>query len=164
MEELEGYNFLEALRHWLLPGFHLSVDMLTAWFVVILLTLVGALAMRRASVRPTGLQNAMELALEWLSDLSVKIMGHEGPRFLPFFATLFFFIVVSNLLGLVPGFKSPTSNLNLNAAMAILVALLTQFYKIKYQGFSGYLKHFCGPPYWLAPLFIPMRMIEELAR
>ena len=91
------------------------------------------------------------------------IIGHHSRQYLPLIGTLAFFILISNLIGLVPGFMSPTSNINTTAACAIIVFFATHYYGVKAHGI-GYLKHFIGPAWWLAPLMIPLEIIGHLAR
>lgn len=164
MEEIEGPNILAALwSHWF-PGFPVPTVLLTAWLIMGFLIVVALLVARRVSLEPGRLQNALETALEYIMGLSRQIAGPEGPRFVPLFATLFLFILCSNLIGLVPGFVSPTTNLNINAAMALIVAGTTEFMNIRQHGVVGYCKHFCGPPYWLAPMFVIIRGMEVFTR
>ncbi len=164
MEALEGFNILAALwNHWF-PGFPVPTVLLTAWLIMGFLIIVALLAVRRVALEPGRLQNVLEMALEYVIGLSRQIVGPQGPRFMPLFATLFLFILCSNLIGLVPGFASPTTNLNINAAMALIVAGSAEFLNIRQHGVAGYCKHFCGPPYWLAPMFVVIRGMEVFTR
>ena len=110
------------------------------------------------------MQNAVEFTIEWVIAKSKEFMGENGPRFLPLFITLFLFIFFGNLMGLVPGLKSPTSNINITFALAIIIFCSTHYFGIKEKGLLGYLKHFAGPPYWLAPLLFPIHLIGEFIR
>ena len=164
MEALEGFNILAALwNHWF-PGFPVPTVLLTAWLIMGFLIIMALLAVRRVALEPGRLQNALEMALEYVIGLSRQIVGPQGPQFMPLFATLFLFILCSNLIGLVPGFASPTTNLNINAAMALVVAGSAEFLNIRQHGVAGYCKHFCGPPYWLAPMFVVIRGMEVFTR
>ncbi len=131
---------------------------------MLILIVLGALAGRRLRLKPAPLQNTIELALDSIQGLSLQLAGPAAVRFLPLFATLFLFILCSNLMGLIPGFASPTTNVNINAAMAIIVALTSIGVGIQHKGLGGFLKHLCGPPYWLAPLFIIIRTMELFTR
>ncbi|MCX6993229.1 MAG: F0F1 ATP synthase subunit A [Kiritimatiellaeota bacterium] len=164
MDELEGPNILAALwSHWF-PAFPVPIVLLTAWLIMGFLIVMALLAVRHVALEPGRLQNALETALEYVMGLSRQIAGPEGARFVPLFATLFLFILCSNLIGLIPGFVSPTTNLNINAAMALIVAGTAEFVHIRQIGVAGYGKHFCGPPYWLAPMFIIIRGMEVFTR
>ncbi|MBI3268996.1 MAG: F0F1 ATP synthase subunit A [Planctomycetes bacterium] len=112
---------------------------------------------------PTGLQNLGELIVESLRRFCTTIIGPQGLDFLPLVGTLFLYIFSLNLLGLLPGFKSPTSNVNITFSLACVTFFCTHYYGWKYQG-VGYLKHFLGEPLWLAPLMLPIHLIGELAR
>ena len=134
-----------------------------AWFVMTLLILCGFLATRRLDIYPGKFQNAMEVVIGGFDSLITDTMGHEGRKFFPLIATIGFFILVSNLLGLVPGFESPTANLNTNASMAITVFLLTHIIGIKVHGVK-YVKQFMGPVWWLVPLMVPIEIVSHLVR
>jgi F-type H+-transporting ATPase subunit a len=90
-------------------------------------------------------------------------MGPKGVRFIPLIGTLGLFILFSNLLGLVPGFLPPTDNINITAGCAIIVFFSTHIFGFLENGL-GYLKHFVGPKWWLAPIMIPIEIIGQLAR
>jgi F-type H+-transporting ATPase subunit a len=92
-----------------------------------------------------------------------EMMGPEGKHYFPLIASLFLFILVSNLLGLIPGFDSPTANLNTTAALAVVAFSATHIIGAKKHGFS-YFKHFIGPIWWLSWLMLPIEIISHLAR
>jgi F-type H+-transporting ATPase subunit a len=167
MENIEGPYFLIGLWNLFSPHSHPPawfLPLTSAWLVMIVLVALSLLAGRRLRLNPGPLQNAIEMALERIQELSRQIAGPAAGRFLPLFATLFLFILCSNLIGLIPGFASPTTNVNINAAMALLVALLSIGLAIRHQGPVTFLKHLCGPPYWLAPLFVIIRTLELFTR
>ncbi|MFA5321033.1 MAG: F0F1 ATP synthase subunit A [Smithella sp.] len=132
-------------------------------FVICLLAALSFLATRRMAVYPGKTQNVMEVILGGFDGLLNEIMGHNGRKFFPLIATLGLFILVSNLIGIVPGFESPTSNINTNAAMAIVVFLSTHVVGIKEHGLK-YFKQFCGPVWWLIPLMLPIEIISHISR
>jgi F-type H+-transporting ATPase subunit a len=134
-----------------------------ALFVVILLTMISLLATRRLSVYPGRLQNVMEVIIGGFDSLLNEIMGHNGRKFFPLIATLGLFILTSNLIGIIPGFESPTANINTNAAMAIVVFLSTHFVGVKEHGLK-YFKQFLGPVWWLIPLMLPIEVISHISR
>jgi len=135
-----------------------------SWLIIILLGLLSYLATRSMRRLPSGLQNTMECLVYVLFRLTEPIMGKWNRPFLPFLAGLFIYIFTMNIFGLIPGLKSPTANINTNAALALIVFGATQYYGIKVNGFVGYAKHFTGEIWWLAPLMVPIHMIGELAR
>jgi len=134
-----------------------------AVFVTILLTIVSFWVTSRLEKIPKGKQNVFEFILGGLMDFMEEIMGHGARRFLPLVGTLAFFILTSNLLGLIPGFDSPTANLNATGGCAIVVFFATHYYGIKTHGMS-YIKQFTGPIPALTPLIMPIEIISHLVR
>ena len=147
--------------HWL-HEHHLVVVMYT-WFVMGMLALFSFLATRRMNILPGRFQNVMEVIVGGLENLLVETMGPEGRKFFPLIATLGLYILSSNLLGLIPGFESPTANLNTTVSMAIVVFLMTHIVGIKVHGIK-YVKQFMGPVWWLTPLMMPIEIISHLSR
>ncbi|MHB8907482.1 MAG: F0F1 ATP synthase subunit A [Syntrophales bacterium] len=156
---MEPFLFFE--NHWL-HEHHLVVVSYT-WFVMALLALFAFLATRRLNILPSGFQNVMEVIVEGFDNLVTETMGPEGRKFFPLIATLGLYILTANLLGLVPGFESPTSNLNTTVSMALVVFVMTHVVGIRIHGFK-YVKHFLGPIWWLAPLMIILEIVSHLAR
>ncbi|OGK85435.1 MAG: ATP synthase F0 subunit A [Candidatus Rokubacteria bacterium GWC2_70_24] len=137
---------------------------LYTWLVMAVLISVSFVASRNVQLVPRGTQNFMEVVLEQFLALLDDVIGHEGRRYLPWIATLGLFILVSNLMGLVPGLVAPTGNLNTTAACAITVFILYHSIGIRKQGFLAYLKHFAGPVPLLAPLMFPIELVSHFAR
>jgi F-type H+-transporting ATPase subunit a len=137
---------------------------LYTWFVMAILIGVSWMATRRVALVPRGAQNFVEVILEQFIQMIDDVIGPEGRRYLPFIGTLGLFILVSNLMGLVPGLMSPTGNLMTNGACAIIVFCAYHYIGVKKQGLGHYLKHFMGPVPALAPLMIPIEVISHLAR
>jgi len=134
------------------------------WLVMIVLIGLAVAARGRLSLVPRGVQNFLEVILEQFIAMIDDVIGHEGRRYLPLIATLGLFILVGNLLGLVPGMNGPTTNLNTTAACALVVFFAYHYIGIKQQGAVTYLKHFMGPVPALAPLMVPIELISHLAR
>ncbi|MBU4321343.1 MAG: F0F1 ATP synthase subunit A [Nitrospinae bacterium] len=128
---------------------------------VILIT--TALVIRRSlRMVPTGVQNVMESVVETFLKLTEENIGHHWGRTLfPLVGTLFMFILICNLMGLIPGFACPTGNINTTASMAVPVFLIYQFYGVKVHGIK-YINHFLGPirSFYALPLMIMMFFIE----
>jgi F-type H+-transporting ATPase subunit a len=141
---------------------HLVVVSYT-WFVMAVLALFSFLATRRMDILPGGVQNVMEVIIEGFDNLLTETMGPEGRRFFPLIATLGLTILTSNLLGLIPGFESPTANLNTTVSMALVVFVTTHVVGIRIHGFK-YVKHFLGPIWWLTPLMLVIEIVSHLAR
>jgi F-type H+-transporting ATPase subunit a len=146
-----------------LENHYIPEQVMYALFVVVLLSLLSFLATRRLAVYPGKFQNVMEVIIGGIDSLLNEIMGHNGRQFFPLIATLGIFILTSNLIGLIPGFESPTSNINTNAAMAIVVFLSTHVVGVKNHGLK-YFKQFMGPVWWLTPLMLPIELISHVSR
>lgn len=133
--------------------------------VVVLLIIVFAVARSRLSVEnPGGLQHVFESIQGFISNQSHEIIGHHSEGFTGFLLTLMVFILSCNLLGLVPGFESPTSVPSVPLGCAIVAFVYYNYHGIKRQGGLNYAKHFMGPMPALAPLMIPIEIISHLAR
>ena len=133
------------------------------WFVMALLALFSFLATRRLQLTPGGFQNTMEVFVSAIQKLLIDTMGTQGMRFFPLIATLGFFILTSNLIGLIPGLESPTANLNTTVAMALVVFVLTHIVGVQIQGLK-YFKQFLGPIWWLTPLMLPIEIVSHISR
>ncbi len=131
--------------------------------VALILLGLGCLAGRRISLVPKGAQNVFELVVGGLEEFMVDVTGEEGRAFFPFIASVFLFILGCNLIGLLPGFLSPTSNINTTLALALCTFFYTHYLGIKYHGVK-YIKHFLGPIPALAPLFFIIELVGHFAR
>jgi F-type H+-transporting ATPase subunit a len=142
---------------------HIPPQVTYSWAVILILVGLGVLASRRVTLVPAGAQNVFELIVGGLEEFMVEITGEEGRAFFPFIATLFLYIMTCNLIGLVPGFLSPTANINTPLSMALCTFVYTHYLGVKYHG-PKYIKHFLGPIPALAPLFFPIELIGHCAR
>ncbi|MGH9340488.1 MAG: F0F1 ATP synthase subunit A [Acidobacteriota bacterium] len=151
-------------------GYHAEHDVLPPHVVMIILICIGLIAFalvvrRRLSVdNPGGGQQSLELLAEGLNSLTRDITGQSGRRYFPLIGTLFIYILVGNLLGLIPGFMSPTSNINIPASAAAVVFIYYNYVGIRTQGFKEYMAHFAGPSLIIAPLLFVIEIISHLAR
>ncbi len=132
-------------------------------FVVAILSVLSFLATRSMQVYPGRLQNVMEVIVDGFHSLLLDTMGHHGKKFFPLIATIGLFILTSNLIGIIPGFESPTANINTNAAMALVVFFMTHIVGVMTHG-PKYFKQFLGPVWWLIPLMLPIEIISHLSR
>ena len=154
-------NFLAFLG---VPGEWLPPYLTFTWLVMGILVVGGALGTRALRPVPGPLQNFVEVVIEAFGGLLEQMIGRQGRQFLPFIGTAGLFILTSNLLGNIPGFTPPTANLNTNVALAVTVFVYYNYSGIRKHGLVNYLKHFCGPVWWLAPLMFPIEFIGHLAR
>jgi F-type H+-transporting ATPase subunit a len=158
--------FLQFFRELLAP-LHISqagIDAIAyTWLIIILLALVSIMATKALKAVPGGLQNFMEVIIGGIENMIVETMGEHGRPFFPLIATLALFILVSNLIGLIPGFFPPTANINTTAACAVVVFVMTHVVGVKEHGFK-YIKHFMGPILWLAPMMFFIEVIGHFSR
>jgi len=134
-----------------------------AVFVILLLVVLARMMLKNMALVPGGVQNVFEITISGLDGMVTEIMGEKGKAYFPLIATLAFFIFVSNMLGLIPGFMPPTANLNTTAACSVIVFVLTHIIGLKEHG-AHYIKHFTGPVWWLSPLMLPIEIVGHLAR
>jgi F-type H+-transporting ATPase subunit a len=142
----------------------LSPHMTYTWLVMAFLILVPKLTLGKIEMIPGKGQNFWEAIISGLEGFMADNMGKEGARMMfPMLATFAFYILVSNLIGLMPGFFSPTANLNITLACTLIVFITTHILGLKFHG-AGYVKHFLGPIPWLIPLMLPIELISHFAR
>lgn len=142
---------------------HENPHVIYSWVVMLLLIGAGFIATRGMSLIPTKGQNFFEVVISGMEDFMVDVTGEEGRWLFPLAATIFIYIFVSNLIGLVPGFFPPTASLNTTASCALTVVVFTHIIGIKYHG-AKYIKHFLGPVWWMIPIIFPIEVIGHLAR
>jgi F-type H+-transporting ATPase subunit a len=134
------------------------------FLVFLFLVLVFFLVRSRLSVdNPGPLQHVFEATHGLVEGQSHEIIGHNSEEFTPFLMTLTFFILLSNLLGLIPGFESPTAVPVVPLGCAICAFVYYQSQGFRHHGIA-YLKHFMGPMWWLAIIMVPIEIISHLAR
>ena len=147
----------------ILENHYVPAHVAYTWFIVALLAILSLLATRRLQVYPGRMQNVMEVIIGGFDSLLVDTMGDKGRKFFPLIATLGLFILTANLIGIIPGFESPTANINTTAAMALVVFLSTHVVGVSIHGLK-YFKQFLGPVWWLIPLMLPIEIISHLSR
>ena len=156
------YGFTDSI------GLHLAhKPMDHVWmslFIVLFFTIFFGYWKKRYGVYPSFIQKAIEVYYNYVRNVVRDMIGPGWERYFPLIGTLGLFILFSNLLGLIPIFKSPTSSLNVTFACALTVFIYYHAQGIRRQGLFKYLKHFAGPTIWLAWLFIPVEIIGHLSR
>jgi F-type H+-transporting ATPase subunit a len=147
-----------------LENAHKAVDTITyTWLVMAILIILSLLATKGLKNIPGKLQNFIEFIVGGIEKTLLDTMGKHGLPYYPLIATLFIFILISNLISLVPGFFPPTANLNTTLAMAVIVFTTTHVVGLKEHGIK-YFKHFLGPVWWLAWLILFVEIIGHLSR
>ncbi|MBN2034120.1 MAG: F0F1 ATP synthase subunit A [Deltaproteobacteria bacterium] len=142
---------------------HGFIHVVHSWLVICILVVGAFLLTKHVQLVPRKAQSMAEMIVQGLEDFMVEITGPEGRAFFPYIATVFLYIFISNLLGLVPGFFSPTANLNTTLSLALCTFGLTHYIGVKYHG-KKYVKHFLGPAWPLAPLMLVIEIIGHFAR
>jgi F-type H+-transporting ATPase subunit a len=133
--------------------------------VAAIIVVVFALLRTRLSVgRPGRFQQTFELIYEFVHNQTEEMVGHGGQRYMAFFGSIFLFILICNLIGIVPGFESPTMYPYVPAGCAVASFLYYNFVGIQANGLRKHLEHFVGPIVLLAPLMIPIEIVSNLAR
>lgn len=168
--------FISVILHWIgLPVPHgpigatllekLCEPYLTySWLLMAFLFVVPKLTLGKLELVPGTGQNFWEALLGGLMDFFTEHMGREKAKMLfPVLATFFIYIVLANMIGLLPGFMSPTSSLNITVAMTLIVWLLHHILGFRYHGWKYY-KHFTGPIAVMAPFMIILELIGNFAR
>lgn len=134
--------------------------------LVVILAILGRLALSSSNIAPEGrlsLKGFFEVVLEFIIGLVKMVMGERGFIYVPLLGSLFIFILLNNLMGLVPGMTPATDNINTTLAIGIFAFVVYNFLGLREHGW-GYLKHFLGPFLLLAPLMLPIELVSHLVR
>ncbi|MDD5405893.1 MAG: F0F1 ATP synthase subunit A [Sulfurovaceae bacterium] len=135
------------------------------FLVLALVLLVSFFATKSMQLVPSGSQNIMEAYLGGVISMGKDVIGEDLARkYLPLVATIGLFVFFSNLVGIIPGFESPTSNINVTLVLALVVFVYYNFEGIREQGFIKYFAHFAGPVKILAPLMFPIEIVSHISR
>ena len=153
----------ETIGH--IGSFAVTNTLLMSWLVISTLVIIAILATRKMAMVPGKLQNILELVIEAADNMIRDLAGSRGRTFLPLILTFFLFIMMSNLMGLLPGLtaigfwekleghtvfvpllRSGNSDLNITLALGLISVIATQFYGLKYRGLYGYFKHYFHNP------------------
>jgi len=131
----------------------------------VLALLVAKLATKNLQIVPNGCQNVMEATVQGILFIGKDVADEKVARkYLTLAGSLAIFIFMGNLIGIIPGFESPTGNVNLTLTLALIVFLYYHFEGIKAQGLGHYIAHFAGPVKWLAPLMFPVEILSHFSR
>lgn len=150
-----------------LGGLDISINkaVIIMWVVVALVTALMVMAGSARRLVPGKLQSLGEMLVDFIRSIILDTMGQGGMKFFPLVATLFLFILFSNLIGLIPGSYTVTSQIIVTAVFAIVVYGLSLVMGFVLHGakFLGILVP-PGTPGWLLPLMVPIELISQLAR
>jgi F-type H+-transporting ATPase subunit a len=134
----------------------LVAALLVGFFLVVRLTL--------SVEKPAPVQQFAEIVHEFVGGQAEQIIGHGYERFQSFVTVIFLFVLSCNLLGLIPGIDAPTKFPIVPLGLAIPTFLFYHYHGFRVQGFKGYLGHFAGPIWWIAPLLFPIEIVSHFAR
>jgi F-type H+-transporting ATPase subunit a len=151
----------------ILPGtlpyigeFNVSSSVITSWGLTLLLAAVSWLSARRLCESPSNYQAVLEGIVETMEDAIESVLPGKAELVFPFIATLWIFVLLANLTGIIPALHSPTADLSVTSSLAVLVFLSVHWFGIKAEGLSVYLKHYLKP----SPILLPFHLISEASR
>lgn len=163
--EAAGEGVIHYLPVELFDGVVINMQtMYMSWLTMAVVAVIVFAATRKAEIIPSGIQNVVEVFIDWLNGLMEGNMGSEGRRAAaPFVITLFLYLFIGNEIGLLPQvgahLTSPTNDINVTLGMAITVSLTVYVFGVMRNGL-GYFKHFIQPSF----LFLPLNLLEELSK
>ncbi len=148
---------------------HQWENVIFSWGIALILMIVALIGTRKKTDVPGPLQNFVEGTAEGIVTFVTNVLGERGKKHVPFIGTLFLYIVSQNLIGLVPGMKSPTSSLNTTVALAVTVFFYVQWTGLRENGILGYIHHLMGSPndvvgWIMVPLNLPLHILEEFIK
>jgi F-type H+-transporting ATPase subunit a len=159
-------SLLAAIGHPAADPAHPWENWITMEILVVLIIMVvfGLLRSRLSAHQPGKLQLTFEAIYQFVAGQAHDAVEHGSSQYVSFFGTLFIFVLFMNLIGVIPGFESPTMTPAVPCALAVSVFLYYHTMGLRALGLGKYLRHFAGPVWWLIPIMIPIELISHLAR
>lgn len=155
-----GQNEIASTLVFQLGPIAITGTVITMWIIMFLLGLVGWIVTRQLRLDPGPMQTAVEGIVVTIENAITEVEPQHSRKILPFVGTLWIFLVVANLSGLIPGVHSPTRDLSATAGLAFLVFLSVHWFGIRIQGTRSYLRHYLLP----SPILLPFHLISEITR
>ena len=138
----------------------ITTTVITTWFILLALGLFCWLVTQRLSDSPGPVQTAIEALVTIIENAVADVAPQQVKQLTPFIGSLWIFLVINNLSGLIPGVHSPTRDLSATSALAIVVFLSVHWYGIRIQGIKNYLTHYLRP----SPILLPFHIVSEITR
>jgi F-type H+-transporting ATPase subunit a len=138
----------------------ITTTVVTTWALMAVLVVVALSVTRRLKIEPGPVQTAVEGAVTAIEGAIAEVAPSEARMLLPFIGTLWIFLTIANLSGVIPEVHSPTRDLSATAALAVLVFFSTHWFGIRIEGVRRYLRHYLTP----SPLMLPFHLISEITR
>lgn len=156
---MEQMDFISGLTLPLGPVV-IGPTVLTTWLLMLVLTAFCAWATRQLSVdAPSRMQTLLEGVVGSIEEAIAAVAPNDAERLLPFIGTLWIYLVVANLAGLVPGLGSPTADLSQTTALAVVVFLSVHWFGLRKNGLA-YFRHYLSP----SPILLPFHLLSEISR
>lgn len=164
---MAAFNWVEQIEGVTHANAHIATSIVSVSLMVVLAA-IGRLALgkgKEAVIPAKGfsIKGIFEQLTEFNASLAETVIGHHGRAFVPMFTGIFFFIFMNNIFGLFPGMAPATENINTGMAVGLFVFVIYNFFGFKEHG-VGYLKHFMGPIWWLAPAIFVVELFSHVVR
>jgi F-type H+-transporting ATPase subunit a len=137
-----------------------TITVITTWIIMVVLGVVSWLLTRHLQSEPGKTQTALEGIVATIEQAIAEVSPKNVKYIMPFIGSLWVFLVVANLSGLIPGMNSPTRDLSATSALALLVFLSTHWFGVRIEGWKNYLHHYITP----SPILLPFHLISEITR
>ena len=140
----------------------LTLQLVVAFVLVLFFIVVRA---KLNVEKPGSLQHLAEMIHGFVDEQAVSVMGQDGYKpHLPFVTTILMFVLLCNIIGLLPGIETPTASPVVPLGIALVTFFYYNYHGVRAQGPIGYFKHFMGPVIWISPLMFPIEIISNLTR
>ena len=138
----------------------IGASLMTTWGIMGVITAIAWFSTRHLEMLPGSLQTTVEGIVATIDEAISAVAPEHGRQIMPFIASLWLFLIIANLVGLIPGLHSPTRDLSVTSALAVLVFFSVHWFGIKTLGLKNYLHHYLTP----SPILLPFHIISEFTR